>query len=118
MANILVVDDEKNICLEFQGILEEFGHSVDIAYHGRQALKKVQDTEYDIVFLDIMLPQMEGREVFDRMKTIRDVPIVFMSGYLAPKKEEDARSRNAFACLNKPLDLQQVKNILSRIEKS
>jgi CheY-like chemotaxis protein len=117
MADILVVDDEKNICLEFQGILEEFGHRVDIAHHGKQALKKVENKKYDVVFLDIMLPHMEGREVFDRMKAIRNLPIVFMSGYMNPGKEEDAKKRNVLACLKKPLDLQEVKNILARIDQ-
>lgn len=117
MANILVVDDEKNICLEFQGILEDDGHRVDVAYHGKQALQKVEKKQYDVVFLDIMLPHMEGREVFDRMKEIRNLPIVFMSGFLTPQREEDAKRRNVLACLKKPLDLQEVKNILAKIDK-
>ncbi|HTL47676.1 MAG TPA: response regulator [Verrucomicrobiae bacterium] len=112
MAKVLVVDDEKFICEEFRDLMAEDGHDVDIAFNGQEALKKVAERDYHVIFLDVLLPRMEGRQIFEEIKKIKKVPVVFMSGYLPPNKEKEALSLGALACLKKPLDLEQVKKII------
>jgi len=112
MAKILVVDDEKFICEEFRDLLEEDGHEVEIALNGADALRKVAEKPYDLVFLDVLLPRMEGRQVFEEMRKFSKVPVVFMSGYLPPNKEKEALNLGALACLKKPLDLDHVKKLI------
>ena len=115
---ILVVDDESSICEEFRDILEdEGGYEVDIALSGEAALRKIQDTAYDVVFLDVLMPKMEGREVFERIKRIRQVPVAIMSGYIPPNKERDILALGAVACFKKPLDLARVKSLLESLKK-
>ena len=116
MAKVLVVDDEKMICEEFRDILQDEGHQVDIALSGRDALVKVEEHPYDIVFLDVLMPRMEGREVFEQMKKIHAaMPVVIMSGYLPPNKETDALKMGALACLRKPLELERVRSLISSV---
>ena len=116
MAKILIVDDEKMICEEFKEILQEDGHEVDVAFGGADALKSVEQVKYDIIFLDVLMPRMEGREVFDRIKKIRDdIPVAIMSGYIPPNKEQEILSLGAIACLKKPLDLGRVKSLIGSL---
>lgn len=112
MARILVVDDEEQICEEFKEILEEESHTVDVAHRGQEALDKIVEKDYDLVFLDVLMPKMEGREVFEKMRRISPVPVVIMSGYLPQNKEQEVLNMGAFACISKPLDLKHVKALL------
>jgi CheY-like chemotaxis protein len=115
MAKILIVDDEIEICEEFRDVLMEDDHDVDFAVSGMEALQKVQKASYDLVFLDVLMPRMEGREVFEEIKKISRVPVAIMSGYLPPNKETDIMALGAVACFKKPLDLKKVKSLLQFI---
>ena len=116
MAKILVVDDEKMICEEFRDILQEDGHQVDVAFGGFEALDKVKVTKYDIIFLDVLMPRMEGREVFEKIKQINDTPVAIMSGYIPPNKEKEILALGAIACLRKPLELARVRSIVAGLQ--
>lgn len=115
MAKILIVDDEKQICEEFSALLQEDDHEVDVAFRGSDAIEKVKQNPYDLIFLDVLMPRMEGREVFEKIKNVRAVPIVVMSGYMPKHKEKEVLSLGALACLRKPLDLARVKNLVNSI---
>ncbi len=113
MARILIIDDEKRICEEFRDLLEEDDHQVDIATNGPDAFCIVREKAFDVIFLDVLLPRMEGRQIFEELRKINEkVPVVFMSGYLPPNKEKEALELGAKACLRKPLDLEQIKKII------
>lgn len=116
MAKILIVDDEKMICEEFRDLLSEENHQVDIALGGEEAIQKVKEVQYDIVFLDVLMPKLEGRQVFEEIKKISRVPVAIMSGYIPPNKEKEVLALGAVACLRKPLDLARVKSIVKSIE--
>ena len=116
MAKILVVDDEKDICEEFRDILEEENHLVDIACRAEEALKRIRENPYDLVFLDILMPHMEGSRVLQEIKKIRQVPVAIMSGFLPPAKEKEIMALGALTCLSKPLDLRDVKKLLDSLE--
>lgn len=116
VARVLIVDDEKTICEEFRDILEEDNHSVDIALGGDEAIEKVRETTYDLVFLDVLMPHMEGREVFEKIKEISPVPVAIMSGYMPPNKEREVLALGAIACLSKPLDLHKIRSLLKAVE--
>lgn len=57
---ILVVDDEPSICHGCKLILSENGYEVDIAYSGREGLEKISDNLFDLILLDIKLPDYNG----------------------------------------------------------
>ena len=115
MIKVLIVDDEKSICEEFKDILQEESHEVDTASSGEEALRKVKEQSYDLIFLDVLMPRMEGREVFEKIKKIREIPVAIMSGYIPPHKEKEVMALGAVACLKKPLDLERVRKLLHMI---
>ena len=116
MAKILIVDDEEQICEEFKDILQEDGHEVDIALNGLDGIQKVQAASFDLVFLDVLMPRMEGREVFEKIKKISNVPVAIMSGYIPPNKEKEVLALGAVACFKKPLDLGRVRTLIGSLK--
>lgn len=117
MIKILIIDDEPMICEEFRDILEDEGHEVDTANGGLEALDKIQNKEYDLVFLDVLMPKMEGREVFERIKKLSKVSVAIMSGYIPQNKEREVLASGAVACFRKPLDLEKVRSLVKSVEK-
>ena len=116
MAKILIIDDEKGICEEFRDILEDENHVVDAVSNGPDGLEKLRSVAYDLVFLDVLMPKMEGREVFEKIKTFSEVPVAIMSGYIPQNKEQEVLALGAVACFKKPLDLRKVRELIATIE--
>lgn len=114
MAKILIIDDEREVCEGFSGVLREEHHEADIALDAQEGLQKLKTHPYDIVFLDVLMPRMEGREALEKIKETCNVPVVIMSGYLPPYKEKEILKAGAFASLKKPIDLKQVFTLIEK----
>jgi two-component system OmpR family response regulator len=79
-ARILVVDDEPSIVDSVATVLRYEGFEVDVADAGRVALQKVQDGSYDLIVLDVMLPDLDGLEVTRRLRANGlTVPVLFLT---------------------------------------
>ncbi|MBP2034109.1 DNA-binding response OmpR family regulator [Clostridium algifaecis] len=76
---ILLVEDEKQMSMFIQMELNHEEYEVDAAYDGREALKKVEDTDYDLILLDIMIPNLNGIEVCRRIRQSSNVPIIMLT---------------------------------------
>jgi DNA-binding response OmpR family regulator len=81
MANILVVEDEVNVSSFIKKGLEEKGHNVDVAFDGAMGLSLACSREYDVIILDVILPQMNGIEMCKRYRDTMgyDVPIIMLT---------------------------------------
>jgi two-component system OmpR family response regulator len=79
-SKILVVDDEASIVDSVATILRYEGFDVDVASSGRAALQKAQETAFDLIVLDVMLPDLDGLEVTRRIRADGlDVPVLFLT---------------------------------------
>lgn len=76
---VLVVDDEKLIVKGIRFSLEQDGMEVDCAYDGEEALEMIQNHEYDIILLDVMLPKLTGFEVCQQLREFSSVPVVMLT---------------------------------------
>ena len=89
--NILVVDDDKNLANSFKLILESVGYNVETASTGLQALYKVNKMDFDLVLLDLNLPDMMGDEVAGLIEERHShTDIVFITGYSTLKGEVES----------------------------
>lgn len=79
MYRILVVDDEPQIVELLQIYLEMQGHKVAGAYDGAQALKLWKQDKFDMVLTDIMMPQVDGYDLVDKIRNESNVPILFLT---------------------------------------
>lgn len=81
-ARVLVVDDNEVNRDVLARRLNRYGHEVETAENGRQALRMIRDHEYDLVLLDIMMPEMNGYQVLERIKEdpiTRNLPVIVIS---------------------------------------
>ena len=79
MARLLIADDEEKIREMLRKYASHEGYEVTLACDGAEALKLFQEGDYDLVILDIMMPEMDGYEALKKMKEIRDVPCIFLT---------------------------------------
>ena len=82
MANapyILIVDDDAHIREVLRYSLGQAGFSIDEAADGAQALKLAKTTDYDLIVLDILMPEKDGIEVCNELRRTSEVPILFLS---------------------------------------
>lgn len=76
---ILVVEDERQMAMFIEMELTHEGYIVDTAYNGREGLQKVENIEYDLILLDVMLPELDGIEVCRRIRQLSYVPIIMLT---------------------------------------
>ncbi|MBM7554991.1 response regulator transcription factor [Thalassobacillus pellis] len=77
---ILIVDDEESIVTLLKYNIEQAGYLTDMAYTGSSALQKAGETDYDLIVLDIMLPELDGMEVCKQLRAKKmDTPILMLT---------------------------------------
>ena len=79
MAKLLIVDDEEKIREMIGKYAIHEGHECVLASDGRKALEMFAKEDFDLVVLDVMMPEMDGYEALKKMKEIRDVPCIFLT---------------------------------------
>ena len=105
MAKILIIDDEAPIRRVLREILENESYQVDEAANGMEALKLIKEQEFDAVFCDIKMPEMDGIEVLEAIRKESDVPVIMLSGHASTENAIEAFQKGAFNFLQKPPDL-------------
>jgi len=110
--NILVVDDDVAIRELFERILKKEEHRVITVDSGEEAIKVMEKEPFDIVFLDVVMPGMDGLEVFKAIKKINSKAIVIMmSGYPVEERIEEAIKLGATDHIEKPLNADRILTI-------
>ena len=79
MARLLIVDDEEKIREMVGKYAVHEGYEVELACDGKEALEKFRNADFDVVILDIMMPEMDGYKTFEMMKQIKDVHCIFLT---------------------------------------
>ena len=107
--NILVVDDESSIRESLSGILRDEGYEVSVATDGLTALKKVEEEPPDLVFLDIVMPGIDGLETLQKLKErFPEIYVIIISAYGTIETAVKALKYGAFDFIEKPLSLEKV----------
>lgn len=110
MANILVVDDELGIRDLLSEILNDEGHTVELAENAAQAREARQRMRPDLVLLDIWMPDTDGVTLLKEWSTggLLNMPVIMMSGHATIDTAVDAIRIGAQAFLEKPITLQKL----------
>ncbi|KPK20572.1 MAG: Fis family transcriptional regulator [Betaproteobacteria bacterium SG8_41] len=114
-ARVLVVDDEEVVLKSCARILAGGEFEVDTTTNGPDALRRVDERHYDLIILDIMMPEMDGLEVLQRVKeTHPDIDVVMITGLSQIDVAVRAMKLGALDYLPKPFDPDQLKLVLER----
>jgi DNA-binding NtrC family response regulator len=110
---VLIVDDELNVCNFLSEYLEYRGFLPGIALSGVEAIKKIGSEDYDIVLLDLIMPEMNGFEVLEWIiQNKKNLPVIILSGVKDSNVANDALKSGAVDFILKPIDLDQLEKSL------
>jgi len=115
---ILVVDDSFADRETLKNILEERGHKIVTASTGAEALARVKEKRFDIIFLDVRLPDIDGAQLFEQVKALdSEVAVIMMTGYSEEELVRRAISRGAYTCIYKPFNVDKILTLVGEISR-
>lgn len=108
-SNILVIDDDEEICSLFIDTLDGTGHSVTAVRESSKGLELVKGKDFDLVFLDLKMPEMDGAELFKQMRIARPgLPVTIITGYPDSDLVTTALSYGPFGVMSKPFRASDI----------
>ena len=118
MAHILVADDEPCIRQLLKQCLVKAGHSVTLAADGREALVLIAEQKPDIVFLDVMMPRLDGFELLTRLKQdpgTAEIPVIMLTAKAQDADVMEGWKRGVHVYLTKPFNPMELLTFTRRI---
>ena len=118
-ARILVIDDEEIIRALFKETLERQGRTVVTAGSGAEGIELVRRWDFDIVFLDLKMPGMDGAEFLEQLRSTKPgLPVTIITGYPGSEMMERAFTYGPFGVMNKPFDSAAIINAVNSFLKA
>ncbi|MFC1986040.1 response regulator, partial [Chloroflexota bacterium] len=117
--NILIIDDDPIIRQLFTQSLEEFGHKIITSPNGIEALEFFTRRRFDLIFLDLLMPEIDGAEIFGRIRQIdKQIPVVIITGYPNSEVMKRATVHGPFIVMGKPFTADDILNAISSFIRS
>lgn len=114
-ASILVVDDDVDIALGLHDLLRHMGYRVDVTHTGTEAVARARSYNFDVVLLDLMLPDIDGMEVLSTLRTIDPaLPVIMVTAFADVPQKHGSLIEGAFGYLTKPYDTEELKALVRR----
>ena len=115
MAKILVIDDEKTLGELMSRVIEKMGHMVEYAENMKSGIDAVHKDDFDIVFLDVQLPDGNGLDQLPDFQQLPSAPeVIIITGYANPEGVEHAFKSNAWDYIQKPFSVAQITSTVQR----
>ncbi len=116
LVRILVIDDQPDVALVVAEVLESEGHQALVAGSGEEGLRAIEQSPPDAVFLDVVMPGIDGIEVLRRIRETRpQLPVILLSGTVSARQIETARELGVTDVLLKPAPLNRFSQALARV---
>jgi len=116
-TSILIVDDEKEMRHALSYALTLCGYHVMTAADGKKAIDILKNRSYDVVFVDLKMPGMNGLELSDAIKKIdADIKVILMTGWNVQLNQEKFGSNIIDAMLSKPFNLSEVFDLITKFK--
>ena len=116
----LVVDDEPMNLVVATGLLQEYRMKTDTAESGREAVEKLETTDYDIVFLDHMMPEMDGVETLKRLRDVtkqlgKNVIVIALTANAVSGAREMFLKEGFDGFIAKPIDISEFEHVMKKV---
>jgi CheY-like chemotaxis protein len=115
---ILVVDDEEMIVELYLQLLQALGHSIDTASTGLEALRKIQERDYDLVITDIKMPRMSGIQLYEKTMEIKPAMrrrFIFITGDMNSLTSRQFSTVTDNPCLLKPVNIEKIEATIREV---
>ena len=119
-ALILVVDDDPRVCDTINSMLAQRGYRVGVAHTGEAGIDMAREEAYDIIFIDMNLPTINGLETYLAIKEVNPEAVaIMMTGYRDEMADlvEKALRNSASSCLYKPFNMGEILSLVKESEK-
>ena len=116
--DILIVEDDQVVGELLLNSVQKWGHNSDLAITGEEALQQTRKSVYDLILLDIMLPDGPSYKKIPELKASRsDINIITMTGYNTPEMEQSVRSFGITYYMAKPVNIGELKHIIDHLSE-
>lgn len=115
--SVLVVDNEPDMLETLSDILSSIGYNPTVVSDARKAIELVEEVHFDVVLLDIGMPEMNGVEAYYRIKEKKaDIRVVMMTGYGAEHPlVKQVANQGVGALLHKPFNMSELMDSIDRV---
>lgn len=115
MSRILIIDDDEGVCYTLTAIISGEGHEVLYAHNTKDGLEKIHSESFDVVFLDVMMPDGSGLDILPKiLETPSEPEVIIITALGNPEGAELALKRGAWDYLQKPFSPQEIQLLLIR----
>ena len=115
MEKILIVDDDYDFRFNISNVLKDEGYDVLTVPDGKDAIKAVETNSFNLLFLDIRLPQMDGMKILEKIKKLdKDLIVIMLTAYADIKSAVKAMKLGAFDYITKPFDNEELFLIIKK----
>jgi two-component system phosphate regulon sensor histidine kinase PhoR len=112
---ILVIDDDRVIRMACEKTLKQQDVSVDTAENGKAGLEKLKEKKYDLVLLDLMMPEMSGTQVLDRIKEFdENIVVVIITGFATIESAVETLKKGVYDYIPKPFTPEELRNVVRK----
>lgn len=116
MANALIIDDEKILCSLLSDMLKMLGHETTVAFTAKEGLREALSREFDVVFLDVNLPDRNGLEILSFIRNTKSSPEVFIITGIGDQNGAEISIKNgAWDYIQKPINTENLLLQLKRV---
>ena len=118
-AKILIVDDEKIALKNLDHIMKKEGYEVTATQSGQNALKLLEDRQFDVVLTDLKMEKVDGMQILNRTRELYpDTEVIMITGFATLESAVDAMKHGAFYYIAKPFKLEEVRKVVKEaVEK-
>ncbi len=114
MSKILVVDDDQSICRNLKEILTDKGHDVEAVNSGFEALKLLDESDFDVVLLDLVMPGMTGMELLSEIRLKKpNTQVVMITAFATIENAVEAMKRGATDYVSKPFKMNEIEVVVN-----
>lgn len=116
---ILVIEDELDIAIPITQAIEAWGHFPERCSTCKEALQRFKEKKFELVMLDIILPDCMGHELIPHFKALSpETHIITITGFCTQEIENKIKEQNILSHMIKPLDMKTVKEVIDKLDES
>lgn len=114
---VFIIDDDRDHAESIADVLTMRGFACELAFSGEAGLKRFRETDFDIVFMDVKLPGMNGVETFMQFRKLKpDVKVMMMTGFSLEQLVAQAVENGALGVLRKPFEIGDLLGVLEQVK--
>jgi DNA-binding NtrC family response regulator len=111
----LIIDDELNICKALQKLLGGAGYEADYKTSGREGLDEAKKNRYDVVILDLKIPDLDGIAILKEIKAVdRNSVVIIITAFPSGQTIDEALKLHAYDYITKPIETEKILFVIER----